>query len=215
MADILDILIEILKIDCSVTQCNYANSIEGLFYLFFFPTVFIILFIYILTSFIFRGGGKVKGIKFLIALGAYAFIIFEGLYTFFAAVSHLWWLLTILLVGLFAFIRYLIRGGDGGSSGNLGRPGVTGEFRQSLGKLIVKRKIEEPLIKSLGLESSEEKEYRKIREKYEDVGRDLNKLEPGERAIMELTMGMAGSGATSTKQIRDLKALLKSESKGD
>lgn len=124
MASILDILIQILKIDCSVAQCYYPNEIEAMFYLFFFPTVFIILFIYILTNFIFRGGGTVKGIRMLIAIGIYAFIVFEGLYTSVVAISHLWWLLTIILVGLFAFIRHLFTGGGEGGGGHM--PGIGG-----------------------------------------------------------------------------------------
>ncbi|UCD06847.1 MAG: hypothetical protein JSW41_03335 [Candidatus Aenigmatarchaeota archaeon] len=215
MATILDILIQILNIDCSVAQCSgYASEIEAMFYLFLFPTIFIILFIYILTSFIFRGGGKVRGLKMLIAIGVYAFIVFEHMFTSVVAISRLWWLLTIILVGLFAFLRFLFTGGrEEGTRGGL--PEIAGQAREKIGHLIDKRKIEEPLIRSLGLESDEEREYRKIREKFQKCGENLSKLEPGERAIMQLTMAIAGSGGATPKQLRDLKALLKSESEGE
>jgi hypothetical protein len=211
MASILDILIEILKIDCGIAQCYYANEIEAMFYLLFFPTIFIILFIYILTNFIFRGGGMVRGIRLLIAVGAYAFIVFEGWFTLVVSVSHLWWILTIILVGLFAFVRYLFTGGRKEERRG-GLAGVMEETRRNIGQMFIKKKIEEPLIEALGLNSDERQEYEKILNKYRKYGGDLSKLEPGEQAIMELAMAMAGSGG-SPKQIRDLKSLLKSESK--
>lgn len=127
MASLLDFIIELLKIDCGVVQCHYPNEIEAMFYLLFFPTIFIILFIYILTNFIFRGGEmKSKGLRLLISVGAYAFIIFQGLYSLFVSLSQLWWLMAILLVGLFAFIKFMFTGGgDGGDRpGHL--PGVGG-----------------------------------------------------------------------------------------
>ncbi|MCK4497308.1 MAG: hypothetical protein KAU24_03875 [Candidatus Aenigmarchaeota archaeon] len=210
MASILDILIEILNIDCGIAQCYYANEIEAMFYLFLFPTIFIILFIYILTSFIFRGGGKVKGLKMLIAIGVYAFIVFEGWFTFVVSVSHLWWLLTIILVGLFAFVRFLFTGGrEEGARGGLS--GVMGQARQSLGRMFIERHIEEPIIDALKLHTHERQEYKKILKKYRKYNGDLSKLEPGERAIMQLSMALAGSGGTP-KQLRDLRTLLKSES---
>lgn len=212
MADILDILIEILRIDCSVVQCYYANPIEGLFYLFFFPTVFIILFIYILTSFIFRGGGKVRGLKLLIALGAYAFIIFQYLYTFFAAVSQLWWLLTILLVGLFAFVRYLFTGGKEGGGG--GMPGVGGGSLRGVIKEMtdaaIKKKFKKPVMKALGISDKENDTYDEIWDKYKRNG--MNALSPSEQGIIKLSLAVEAGVADAT-QISELKNLIKSESK--
>lgn len=212
MADILDILIEILRIDCSVVQCYYANPIEGLFYMFFFPTVFIILFIYILTSFIFRGGGKVRGLKLLIALGAYAFIIFESLYTFFAAISHLWWLLTILLVGLFAFVRYLFTGGHEGGRG--GMPGVGGGSLRGVIKEMtdaaIKKKFKKPVMKALGISDKENDTYDEIWDKYKRNG--MNALSPAEQGIIKLSLAVEAGVADAT-QISELKNLIKSESK--
>lgn len=123
MASILDVLIDILKIDCGIATCYYPNEIEAMFYLFLFPTIFIILFIYILTNFIFRGGGmESKGIRLLISVGAYAFIVIDNLYTLFVSLSRVWWLLTIILVGLFAFLRFMLTGSE--KKGGL--PGVGG-----------------------------------------------------------------------------------------
>lgn len=191
MADILDILIEILRIDCSVVQCYYANPIEGLFYLFFFPTVFIILFIYILTSFIFRGGGKVMGLKLLIALGAYAFIIFQYLYTFFAAISQLWWLLTILLVGLFAFVRYLFTGGREGGGGPMHGVDVArfNPFNRA------SQQLTEEIYKYFHLETRGEKFKREREEKANEVmtkfrEHGADSLSKEEKALLLISWGV-------------------------
>ena len=191
MADILDILIEILRIDCSVVQCYYANPIEGLFYLFFFPTVFIILFIYILTGFIFRGGGKVRGLKLLIAMGAYAFIIFQYLYTFFAAVSQLWWLLTILLVGLFAFVRYLFTGGH--ERGRGGMPGVGVARFNPFSR--AKEQLSEEVYKHFHLETRGEKFEREKEEKANEVMKKFREkgadgLSKQEKALLLISWGV-------------------------
>ena len=124
---LLDIIIDTLRINCSVVQCTgYTSEIEALFYLFFFPTVFIILLVYILTNFIFRGEGNTpRGLRLLVSVTLYAFIVMEGLYTMFASLSRFWWLFAVILIGLWAFIRHLIGGGSGGGGkGNL--PGLGG-----------------------------------------------------------------------------------------
>ncbi|MFC2143748.1 hypothetical protein ACFLQO_00125 [Candidatus Aenigmatarchaeota archaeon] len=166
MADILDVLIQVLNIDCGVAQCYYANPMEGLFYLFFFPTIFIILFIYILTNFIFRGSGKIQGLRILIAVGAYAFIIFERLFTMVVGLSRLWWILTIILVGLYAFIRFLFKGGEEGSKGKM--PGIGGLRGGSIADRM-KGKFHDQFLKKSGLENDDEKIKRKSQEEIQRV----------------------------------------------
>jgi hypothetical protein len=120
---LLDIIINALKINCSAVQCTgYPSEIEAIFFLVVFPTVFLILVIYILTNFIFRGDGNTpRGLRLLIALTLYAFVIMQSLYTMFIPISRFWWLVIILLVGLWAFVRHLIHGqGFGGTSGKTG-----------------------------------------------------------------------------------------------
>jgi hypothetical protein len=113
---LLDVIIDILKINCSVVQCTgYASDIEALFYLFFFPTVFIILFIWVITGVITQQiGGKTGGLRILISVALYAFIVFQEYYTLFVSLSQLWWLLLATIVGLYIFIRKIIHGNGGG-----------------------------------------------------------------------------------------------------
>jgi hypothetical protein len=206
MATILDILIQTLNIDCSVAQCSgYASEIEAMFYLFFFPTIFIILFIYILTSFIFRGGGKVRGLKLLIAIGVYAFIVFEHMFTSVVAISRLWWLLTIILVGLFAFIRFLFTGGREGEA----RGGLSGVGGGGFGEFLhhVVRRVwynaEEEIFKNLGLETRGEKFDRQLEDKKNEILKKLEEhgasgLNPSEKGLLLIAFG---------GRVKDLKAI--------
>lgn len=116
---LLDVVIQVLNINCSVVQCSgYSSDIEALFYVLFFPTVFIILFVYIVTgAIISRMDGKPGALRILISVALYAFIIFEGFYSLFASLSRVWWLLLVTLVGLWIFIRQFIHGGGGGGGG--------------------------------------------------------------------------------------------------
>lgn len=127
---LLDIIIETLRINCSVVQCSgYASDIEALFYLFFFPTVFIILFIYIVVGVVLdKAGGKEGGLRLLVCLALYAFIVFQGYYNLFVSLSRLWWILLATLAGLWIFIRTMIhgRGGSGGSP----MPSIGSGFRK-------------------------------------------------------------------------------------
>jgi molybdopterin converting factor small subunit len=124
---LLDIIINTLKINCSVVQCTgYASDIEALFYLFFFPTVFIILFIYIVIGVVLdKAGGKEGGLRLLVSVALYAFIVFQGYYNLFVSLSRLWWVLLATLVGLWIFIRTLIKG-RGGDKGGSPFPAVRG-----------------------------------------------------------------------------------------
>jgi hypothetical protein len=117
---LLDIIINTLKINCSVVQCTgYASDIEALFYLFFFPTVFIILFIYIVIGVVIdKAGGKEGGLRLLVSVALYAFIVFQGYYNLFVSLSRLWWILLATLVGLWIFIRTMIHGRKGGATGS-------------------------------------------------------------------------------------------------
>lgn len=112
---LLDIIIETLKINCSVVQCTgYPSEIEALFFLVFFPSVFIILFIWVVTGVIMdKTGGKEGGLRILISIALYAFIVFQGYYNFFVSLSKLWWILLATLVGLWIFIRVMIHGKEG------------------------------------------------------------------------------------------------------
>jgi hypothetical protein len=127
MADLIQMLIEVLRIDCSVVNCYYTNQIDAIFNLFFFPTVFILLIIYLLLNYILdevRGG-----LRLLIAIALYAVIVINGLMTLFIPLSQFWWIVLLIVFGAWVFFTRLLfkekKGGGGGLAGALAG-GATG-----------------------------------------------------------------------------------------
>jgi predicted transcriptional regulator len=165
---LLDIIIDTLRINCSVVQCaGYASEIEALFYLVFFPTVFIILFIYIVIGVVLdRAGGKEGGLRILVSLALYAFIVFQGYYNFFVSLSKLWWILLATLVGLWIFIRTMIHGRGGGTTGSpmprIGDGGLPG---------YVDRKFRGRL------EGTEKKKVKQIEQELSNLRSEVNTIE--------------------------------------
>jgi hypothetical protein len=124
MADILQLLIDIFKISPQmVNQYAMVSPLEQIFYLFFFPTLFIIVLIFIVTRVITQH----KGINLLIALALYAFIIFQGLYNWFVFLSKYWLFGLIFLAFIYLILGRL--GQPGGARGKtLGEKGKAGKF---------------------------------------------------------------------------------------
>jgi len=130
--DLLGIIIEFFKINCNIIECYPNQPFEAIFYLIFFPTVFILLFIYILSNFIFRGGEmQSRGLRILVSVAIYMFIIVGGWYSLFIALSRIWWIVIILLAGLWIFVRHFT--GGGGGSGAM--PSATGKKQYVLSRL--------------------------------------------------------------------------------
>lgn len=133
--EVVTLVTELLRINCNTVECfNYPSEIEALFYILFFPTILVILFVFILSNAII---GKAtddpkghKGLRFLFAIAIYIFIILQGYFTMVVSLSKGWWMFTILLFGLWVFIgRFIGKGKDGGKGGGLTRgalPGMTG-----------------------------------------------------------------------------------------
>jgi hypothetical protein len=109
MVDILQAIIAFLNINCSVVTCYYANPLEGLFYLFFFPTVFLILLVYIISNAALQGEGLPQGLRLLIGIAVYIFIILQGWFTFAVTLSRLWFILLPIL-GIIWFVMRHFRG---------------------------------------------------------------------------------------------------------
>jgi hypothetical protein len=115
MADILTILQSFLCYgngDCVNLFNQYAyKPLEGLFYVVFFPIVFILLFIFILSSSV----SPNRGFRLLISVAVFAFIIFQGWYYMFARLSEFWLFLLILLGLLWMLVHTFV--GRGGGNG--------------------------------------------------------------------------------------------------
>jgi len=106
--DIFEMLVDILKINQNlVYEYSSQGPLYQIFYLLFFPTLFIIVFIYFLSNAVMK---EHRGLKLLIAVGVFAFIILQGYYSFFATISK-YWLFGLLVLGFLYIISGKIRGG--------------------------------------------------------------------------------------------------------
>jgi len=98
--------------------------------------VFIILFIYVVAGVVIEKVGGTQGaLRLLISVTLYAFIVFQGFYTFFVSLSKVWWILLASIVGLWIFIRKFIHSGGGGGgtfvgAGGSGR-GMSGMIKEA------------------------------------------------------------------------------------
>jgi hypothetical protein len=127
--DIMQTLVELLCPTYSAqSACNtYINApahqvldpFGPLLYFLFFPTVFLILFIFVGSRAIFTGH---KGINLLIGVAVYIFIIINGWYPIILWLGELWF---VVLPVLFIFYLFTRRHTGGGSSGG-GMSGVGG-----------------------------------------------------------------------------------------
>jgi hypothetical protein len=118
-ADIFQFLIDILKISPNLVSEYAAQGVfYQIFYLFLFPTIFVIIFVWILTNKIM---GQHKGLRILLSVAVYAFIILQGYYTWFVMFSK-YWLVGLITLGFFYFISY--RGGGGAKAMTGGGRGI-------------------------------------------------------------------------------------------
>lgn len=123
--EIMTVLADLLRISPELVR-DYASvtPLEQIFYLFFFPTLFIIVFIYILVSHWMK---EHRGLRILIAVAVYAFIIFQGLYDWFVILSK-FWLFGLILIGV---VWFIFRPKEGG--GAKGLTSGKGKFSKVIG----------------------------------------------------------------------------------
>ncbi len=143
--NVFDFLVDVFKITPQqVSEYASQGTIYQLFYLFVFPTIMIVIFVWILTHAII---GKHKGFRILLSIGVYAFIILQGYYSWFVTFSK-YWLFGLLILGFLYFISYRGGRGEGGGKGaqglkSDGSGGVLGFLSNVTGKeLNPKKKME-------------------------------------------------------------------------
>lgn len=128
MSDIFTILQDFLcygNSQCAqiFNEYTYRPVVEGLFYTVFFPIVFILVFIFMLTNKIMKDH---KGLNLLLSVAFFAFIILQGWYVWFMLLGKIWFVALIIL-GFFWLALYGLRpGGISGGGGSGGAPGRSG-----------------------------------------------------------------------------------------
>ena len=120
--NVIDIAAEFLRIDPNLVQGAMSEGvINGIFHLFFFPTVFLILFVMILVEKI--GLTHRKDFNLLLTVAIYSFIIMGGYYSTFVWLSE-WWMYLLLVLGAYYLITYhRNHGGGSGGAGSKNMPG--------------------------------------------------------------------------------------------
>jgi|GEM_PF-1954722 len=138
--DIMQTLVELLCPTYGAQSAcqNFINNpyhqviqpLGPLIYFLFFPTVFLILLIYIGTGVVLRGNvSSVKGLRLLLSVAVLVAIIIQGYYPMILWLSDLWFLLLPLIFVLFFIIRHF--GGGGGGGGPMWNATKTGWFSKA------------------------------------------------------------------------------------
>jgi hypothetical protein len=133
---------------CNEFISNHSQVLPPLgpmFYFLLFPLVFTILFVYILSSTILHYEGKVKWIQPLIGISVFIFIIINGWYPIMLFLSEVWFIMIIILFGMWYFIGKH-RGGSGGGGGSGGKGGMPGlALGGALGAIMTKKQEHDEL----------------------------------------------------------------------
>lgn len=131
MADLMQILADILQITPQqVSEYAAQGPLYQIFYLIFFPTLFIIFLIFI----IFRIVSTSKKIGFLVAVAVYAFIVLQGYYQFFVTMSK-YWLFGLLVLGFIYMLLLKFRpGAEGAKAKSFSGGGVINFLEDMTGK---------------------------------------------------------------------------------
>ncbi len=150
MVEFLDMLFEVLRVENLASQ--YSAPMDQFLYTVFFPSIFIILLVYIIAN-RFATFGRMW--KILIGVAIYVFIIVfppnetYSLYSMFAPLGQVWFILIIVLVGIYAIFKTFFPSEGGGGGGAQSKSGLgsqlTGRlWRQASGQV----KDTEKMVKS-------------------------------------------------------------------
>ena len=98
------------------SHSSIAPPMGQYIYFLFFPTVFLLLFLWI----VFKDAVKAnKGISLIATIAVYIFIIIQGLYPIFLALGELWIIFIFILGFFYIIIRRFRKDSGGGKSGKM------------------------------------------------------------------------------------------------
>jgi len=132
MADVINLLVETLCQQNTASECyqfisQYPDLIQQIMWLVFFPVVFLLVFVYLLTEGVTKTiTGPKKKFQVIIAVALFLFIIFQGWYHYALNLSKFWYIALIIISGFFILIHRM----GGGHSGGGGAPGGGGGGRR-------------------------------------------------------------------------------------
>ncbi len=119
MVEILDLIIEFFRVQNFAS--NYSNPLDQFLYAIFFPSILLIILIYLLVKRIFPEHGGISallGVSFYIFLIVYPPNATSSLYGAFAPIGTVWYIVVILIGLLYVLLhRILPTKKDGGGGG--------------------------------------------------------------------------------------------------
>lgn len=123
LEDIGQILfVEILKMTEYPGAPFTGNAFSDLVMFFFIPTVFIILVVYMMVARVLPA--QYSGLRFLLGIAAYLFIIVGGYYSLFAYLAGPYFLFLILIMGLLFYFTRHFHGAQTPQTGGGGQQGL-------------------------------------------------------------------------------------------
>jgi len=203
--DLFDMLVQILQITPQlVNEYQAQGPIYQLFYLFFFPMVFIVLLIYIIM----RRFSDNRGISVLVGIAVLAFIVLQGWYTFFAYISRFWIFIVVILGFIWTFFYHREKKAAEGGKGRA--------FGRGIGSQISGRLYR----KAIGVEKEMEDEVRRGIRAVESSTTDVSFTEAkaaAETALMKYreSIDIAGTkvGSKYEKFEKELEKAIKDQRK--
>jgi hypothetical protein len=190
MADIVDLLVGLLCMQNTQSRCQQFlagyNDVVQLVWLVFFPTVFLLIFIYLLAEGIVKGveGNSKKKLQTLLSVAIYLFIIFQGWYHIFLSLSRFWFIAVIVLSGFFVFINKM---GGAGRSGSGGK-GLASGLKKELGGKLFRKYVsgqKKDMLHHIDVELDNLENIKKdIEEARSDTSKDVSRL----REVFTLTL---------------------------
>jgi hypothetical protein len=127
--DVLEVLMGVLCQRDTLYQCQqfvqeYPDVVTQTIYFFFFPTVFMIVFVYLLAASV-AGDDKVaKKFKAMIGVAIFVFIVLQGWYHIILILSKFWFFSIIIMGGYYVFVYKMgVKKGEpqSGTKGTAGR----------------------------------------------------------------------------------------------
>jgi len=196
--ELMDMLVQFLcPTSNSASLCqNFISAHQSVMppfgqyiYFLFFPTVFLLLFLWI----VFKDAIKAnKGISLIATIAVYVFIIIQGLYPIFLALGELW-IIVIFLLGFLYFIIHRFRGegGGGGKGGGIG--GLVGGGIKAVGGW------------ASGDISSREKDIKDRIKELEDAAKNLDAAPKGTQASSEALIEFRAAEREARSAVEELK----------
>ncbi|MDI6721768.1 MAG: hypothetical protein QMD85_05220, partial [Candidatus Aenigmarchaeota archaeon] len=155
-----------------------GNIFNDLIMFFFIPTVFIILVVYLMVARVLPPA--YKGLRFLLGIAAYLFIIVGGYYSMFAYLAGPYFLFLILIMGLlFYFTQHFHRTGTpaaGGGTQQLSTSAASDRVNNLIGLKIEEEELKQQIEEAKKLANPQNVPH--MQQRLTEVRKEIRIIEP-------------------------------------